>query len=176
MPFVSGDMIGERLGAVLAFGLGVTVLAAVFEVVKIPGGAVLGEFVIGNWMFLIGLLGLGVLTFWAADAYEEEQSLSGFVDEFGENAEEGLTESVGAVGTLVVVGTSIAVSLGNEMLMLASQLSGLIGDVPVVVGHVLFGILVFLNVGTFGLNQSQLGLAFIVITIVALLLRFGGDG
>lgn len=88
------------------------------------------------------------------------------------------TERAATAGRYGILGLAgLGASLAMEMLQLATGLNEILGGAPVILGHLLFGIITFLGLeGVIPLSKMMLGWTFVTITIVALILRFSDDG
>lgn len=126
-----------------------------------------------NWLTGVGLLAMGLLAYWIFDERGETDSAAETVEKVGERADGFFGGVVGAFGSLAVVVTSIVVTLGDQIVMTIAQLDMIIGNVPVLVGHFLFGLLTFLGLGgIIPISEEMLGFAFILITIIALIRKY----
>ncbi len=126
----------------------------------------------GTLWTIIGLAALGTLAYWYFDERQQTETAAETVENVGSRAETVTGGFVGAIGSLLVVVASIAVTIGTELMSSAGQLGDLLGNAPLLVGHVLAGVLGYLGISGL-LSVQQWGFAFILVTIVALFLKYG---
>jgi hypothetical protein len=130
-----------------------------------------------NWMLLIGLFTVGLLAYWLLDERGDADGAGDLIERVGERAESVTAGFLDATGSLVVVIASIGITIGAQLMETFGALNEVLGHAPFVIGHGLFALLTFAGLeGYIPLNVVQLGMAFIVITIVALVVRYGPDG
>lgn len=126
-----------------------------------------------DWKLLIGLLAVGLLVYWLLDEREDASDVSDLIEGVGGRAESATGGVVGAFGSLVIVITSIMLTVGRELLATTGDLGMLVEGVPVVIGHILVGVLAWAGfTGAIQMDASTFGWAFILITIVALGIRY----
>jgi hypothetical protein len=131
---------------------------------------------VANWQIAVGLLAVGLLVYWTLDERRMTSSAGETIERVGARAESVTGGVVGAFGSLVVVLISIAMTVGMEVASTGGDIVPLVTSAPVVVGHTLFGLLTFLGLtGTVPLTTVELGWLFLIITAIALALRFGGE-
>jgi hypothetical protein len=123
-------------------------------------GGLIGANPLGAVGVAFGLLGLGLLLFWTLQAVQS-QAVSG-ADEIAEEVSASFADFVIAIA-------AVTITIGDQLIGLVAELVGMI-DAPVVVGHVVGGILGWLGVqGTIGTEMFLI--AFGAVTVVALLWR-----
>lgn len=126
-----------------------------------------------NWKLLIGLLAVGLLVYWLLDEREDANDASDLIEGVGGRAESATGGVVGAFGSLVIVITSILLTVGRELLATTGDLGMLVEGVPVVIGHLLIGVLAWAGLtGAIQMDASTFGWVFILITVVALGIRY----
>lgn len=128
-------------------------------------------------MAIVALAVLGVVSV-ALDYYrEDERDLEEAARSTGERAEK-VTQSAARGSRLAVVGLAgLGMTVAMEMLQFAADLNAILGGAPVLVGHLLFGVLTFAGLsGAIPLTVQQLGFAFTFVTVIALILRYGSGG
>lgn len=124
----------------------------------------------------IGLFGVGLLLFWWFDERNDSNSAAETVERVGGRAETVTGGVFGALGSLAVVLVSIALTIGEQLLMTAGELGDLVGQAPVVLGHIAVGVLAWVGLsGMVSLSASQFGWLFVVITLIVLFMRYGRD-
>jgi hypothetical protein len=108
----------------------------------------------------IGLLGLGLLIYWTFMAIRMES-----IDSADEVAE----EVTASFGDFVIATAAVTITIGDQLIGLVADLVAMI-DAPVVVGHVVGGVLGWLGVqGT--LSPRLFAILFGAVTVIALLWR-----
>lgn len=134
--------------------------------------------VLKHWEIAVGLFAFGLLAFWWLTERQEADDAAETVERVGQRAETVTGGLVGSFGSLMVVLASIGVTIGNELLQTGAMLNDILGGAPVLVGHLIWGGIVFLGLQGYlgGITVMQLGYAFFTITVVALLLRYGSVG
>lgn len=138
--------------------------------------AILG-FVAENWMLALGLFAVGLLAFWVFDEREDADTPGELVEQVGERAETVTAGFLDATGSLLVVIASIGLTIGAELMGTFAALNELLGHMPFVIGHGLFILLTFAGLeGWIPMTKIHLGIGALVITIVAVIVRFGPDG
>ncbi len=126
-----------------------------------------------NWEFAIGLLAVGSLAYWWFDEREDSDSAAETIERVGSRAETVTGGIVGGFGSLLVVFASIGLTIGGQLAETGMMLNELLGGIPVIVGHMLFGLLTFAGLsGAIPLSVQQLGFAFVFITTIAVIARY----
>lgn len=144
-------------------------------VVAVPA-EVLG-FLAENWMLLVGLFTVGLLAYWVFDERDDAGSPGELVEGVGERAESVTAGFLDATSSLLIVLASIALTIGAELLQTFGALNELLGHMPWAIGYALFSVLTFAGLGGYlPLTFSQLGMACIVIAIIAVVVKYGPDG
>lgn len=132
---------------------------------------------VANWLLLVGLFSIGLLAYWVFDERDDADSPGDLVEGVGERAEAVTAGILDASSSLLLVLASIALTVGAELLGTFAALNEMLGHAPFVVGYGLFSVLTFAGLGGYvPLTFSQLGMACIIILIVALFVRYGPDG
>lgn len=106
----------------------------------------------------VGVIGVMALAYWIIDEWRDADELEEVVEGVGERS-----------GSALVVTAGVLLTIGDQLVQLAADLVGLI-DAPVVIGHVIGGVLGWLGLqGT--ITPREFLLAFGVVTVVALIWR-----
>lgn len=126
------------------------------------GGISIDSFagVVSLWGFgaIVGILGVFTILYWIIDELDEANGAGEVVEGVGERS-----------GSAIVVITGTVLTIGDQLIQLGADLVGLI-DAPVVVGHVIGGILGYLGLqGT--ISTEEFLLYFGIVTVVALIWR-----
>lgn len=128
----------------------------------------------GNLFTLIGLAAIGLLAYWYLDERRSSDSAADTIERTGERADNFFGGLVGAFGSLVTVVLTIAVTIGNELLMAGSTVNQLV-EAPALIGHVIVGALAYGGFrGLFPINATGFGWAFIILTLLVLWARYSG--
>jgi hypothetical protein len=135
------------------------------------------EFVMANWPWLVGALLTALLTYWWWDERNshDHQSAGETVDRVTSRAEKATGGALSGVRALLVGLASIGMTIAVEFLQLAGELNELLGGVPFLVGYALYGVLSFVGI-EWDISPEVLGFAFILILIIASMVRFGQPG
>ncbi len=135
------------------------------------------EFLMANWPWLVGALLTALLTYWWWDERNshEHQSAGETVDRVTSRAEKATGGALSGVRALLVGLASIGMTIAVEFLQLAGELNELLGGVPFLVGYTLYGVLSFVGI-EWDISPEVLGFAFILILIIASMVRFGQPG
>ncbi len=134
------------------------------------------EMLTQQWPLLLGLLLFGALVYWVADEWQDAQSAADAVSGAGKRADKATGEFLGAFGALVAAVAMIGMTIGQQIMATASMLEPIVGQVPVIIGHVIVAALGYLTLeGVLDLSAGQFGWMVIVITIIALFVRYGRD-
>ncbi|MFD1634627.1 hypothetical protein ACOZ4L_02715 [Haloplanus ruber] len=119
---------------------------------------VLGAVSLWGLGVVVGVIGVATLLYWILDEWREANNATEVVERVGERS-----------GSAVVVGSGVLLTIGDQLIQLVADLVGMI-DAPVVVGHVVGGVLGWLGLqGTITTRQFVIG--FVVVTVVALIWR-----
>jgi len=111
---------------------------------------------------VFGVVGIMVLIYWTIDEYRDADGI--------EDAAEGLASRSGSA---IVVGASVLLTVGDQLVQLLAELAGLV-DAPVIVGHVVGGLLGL--AGLQGLiSTTEFLFAFAIVTVVAVTWRVTSD-
>lgn len=112
------------------------------------------------WGFgaLVGIIGVFTIAYWVLDELNDADGATEVVEGVGERS-----------GSAIVVITGTILTIGDQIIQLGADLVGLI-DAPVVVGHVVGGILGFLGLRGV-LTTEEFILYFGIVTIIALIWR-----
>lgn len=146
---------------------GVSVDEAVDTVVEVAGG---------NLFTFLGLAALGLLVYWYLDERGSEQSAAATVERVGERADDFFGGLVGATGSLLTVVATIAVTIGNQLLMTGSMLNSVV-EAPALIGHVIVGALAYGGFrGYFPINATGFGWAFLILTLLVLWAKYSDGG
>ncbi len=134
------------------------------------------QFLSENWPLLVGLLLFGGFSYLLIDEWGDADDAADAVMGAGERADRATGEFVGAVGALVAGIGMIGMTIGQEIASTASLLEPIVGQAPVVIGHLIVAGLGYLSLtGVLGLSAEQYGYLVILVTIIALFLRYGRD-
>lgn len=118
----------------------------------------LGSVALWGFGTIIGLIGLGTLIYWIVDEANEADETTEIVEGVAERS-----------GSALVAIAAVLLTIGDQLVQLTADLVGMI-DAPVVVGHLIGGLLGWLGLqGT--ISTRQFLLWFGVVTIVALIWR-----
>lgn len=130
------------------------------------------EFLAENWTwFLAALLG-SVVTYWWWDERDPDATPGETVDNVTDRAESFTGGVLSGFRSLIVGIAAIMLTVSAELMGLAADLNALLGGVPYLLGYLAYGALSFFGV-TIGLERQTLGFAFILILVVAGLVKFG---
>ena len=134
------------------------------------------QFLTENWPLVVGLLLFGGFVYLLLDEWREADAASDAVANAGERADAATGEFLGAFGAFVAGMLGIAMTIGQQLLETASMLEPMLGQVPVLAGHLVVAALGYLSLqGVLGLSAAQYGYVVLLVTIVALFIRFGRD-
>jgi hypothetical protein len=124
--------------------------------------------------YVIGFLTVGMLAFWWFDERDQSENLAETVERVGERARVVTGGLFGGLGSLIVVIVSIAVTIGNELVMSFTELVPFIETAPALVGQVLLGLLAMANLeGYVPLKPWQFGAIFIAVLLATGVAKFG---
>lgn len=119
---------------------------------------VLGAVSLWGLGVVIGVIGVVTLLYWILDEWRDANDATEVVEGVGERS-----------GSAIVVMSGVLLTIGDQLIQLVADLIGMI-DAPVVVGHVVGGILGWLGLqGTITTRQFVIG--FVAVTIIALVWR-----
>jgi hypothetical protein len=117
----------------------------------------------GGFGVAIGIIGVMALIYWTVDEYRDANGATDVVEGVGERS-----------GSAIVVVTGVLLTIGDQLIQLVADLIGLI-DAPVVVGHLVGGLLGWLGLqGT--ISQREFLIFFGIVTVVALIWRASSTG
>lgn len=130
-----------------------------------------------NWPVVLGLLLVGLLVYWLVDEWGEASGSADRVERVGKRADSFTGEFLGAVGALVFSVSMIVMTVGQQLVETLGMLEPLVSTAPVVIGHLIIGALAWASLeGVLGLSARGFGYAFILVTVVALFLKYGREG
>lgn len=119
---------------------------------------ILGSVTLWGFGIIVGVLGVMILAYWILDEWRDANDATEVVEGVGERS-----------GSAIVVGTGVLLTIGDQLIQLGADLVGMI-DAPVVVGHIVGGLLGWLGLqGT--ISQSQFLVFFGIVTVIALIWR-----
>lgn len=140
-----------------------------------PGSleAVLG-FAAEHWQTTAGLLAVGVLAYWYFAARQESAGgAANTASAFMGRAERGFGGFFGAVTSILIGVLAIAVTIAGELTRLGVMLDDVVGGAPVVVGHLVWGVISWLGLaGYVPLDPETAGWLFLVLTVAVFVMRF----
>lgn len=143
------------------------------EMIETAFDTVLG-LVGGNPLTILGLAGLGLLIYWWLDERRSSGSAADTIEGVGNRADDLFGNTVGAFGSLVTVVLTIAVTIGNELLMAGSAVNSVV-EAPALIGHVIIGLVGWAGFrGLIPVNATGYGWAFVILTLLVLWARFSG--
>lgn len=106
----------------------------------------------------VGVIGVMALIYWVIDEWRDADELEEVVEGVGERS-----------GSALVVTAGVLLTIGDQLVQLFADLVGLI-DAPVVVGHVIGGLLGWLGLQG-AITPREFMLWFGVVTVIALIWR-----
>jgi hypothetical protein len=118
-----------------------------------------------------GLLALGFVVELLDEANE---GASDAIEGTGRRAREAVEGGSAVTRVGILAGASLLATLGMEAMQIAAGLNEILGGAPVIVGHLIAGALGYLGVAGV-LTTQQWGFAFILVTVVALILRVSNE-
>ena len=134
------------------------------------------EMLTQQWPLLLGLVLFGALAYWVADEWDDADGAADAVSGAGQRADRVTGELLGGFGALVASIAMIGMTIGQQILETAGALEPIVGQVPVVIGHIIVAGVGYLSLtGVIGLSAKEYGYVVILVTIVALMIRFGRD-
>lgn len=115
---------------------------------------------VSMWGFgaAIGVIGILTLAYWIVDEWRDANSPTQVAERVGERS-----------GSAIVVIVGVLLTIGDQLIQLAADLLGLV-DAPVVVAHVIGGMLGYLGLQGV-ISTSEFILYFGVVTVVGLIWR-----
>lgn len=134
------------------------------------------QFATQNPLLVAGALGALLVAWWFVDEYRDAGDAEEAARGAGQRAQ-AATEAAARGSRYAVVGLAgLGASLAMEALHLASGLNEVLGGAPVIVGHLIYGVLSLAGIaGAIPFDKELAGFAFAFITAIALILRFGDD-
>ena len=124
--------------------------------------SVLGAVSLWGLGVIFGVVGIMVLIYWALDEYRDADGI-----------EETIEGVASRSGSAIVVTASVLLTIGDQLVQVFAELAGMV-DAPVVVGHVVGGLLGL--AGLQGLiSTTEFLAAFAIVTVVAVTWRVTSD-
>ncbi|WP_181693286.1 hypothetical protein [Natronomonas sp. LN261] len=121
-------------------------------------GGLLGAVSLWGFGVIIGVIGLLTLVYWSVDEYREADDANEAVENIADRS-----------GSALVVITGVILTIGDQLAQIGADIAGLI-DSPVIVGHLLGGVLGWLGLqGT--ISQRDFLIFFAIVTLVAVVWR-----
>jgi hypothetical protein len=118
----------------------------------------LGSVALWGFGVVIGVIGVITLVYWILDEWSDADDATEVVEGVGERS-----------GSALVVLTGVLLTIGDQLIQLVADLITMI-NAPVVVGHVVGGLLGWLGLqGT--ISQAEFLFWFAVVTVIALIWR-----
>lgn len=134
------------------------------------------DLLVGNWPTVVGLTLVGALTYWGVDEYDSGSSPSETIEGVGKRADNATGEFLGVIGSIVFTVTMIVITVGQQLAETAGMLEPLLSQAPVVIGHIVIAVLGYLALdGTLGWAAQDYGYAVVLVTVIALFIRYGRD-
>lgn len=128
------------------------------------------------WPMAFGVGLFALFAFWVVDEWRDADSAAGAVQGAGKRADHVTGETLGAFGALVAGVGMIGMTIGQSLIETAGMLEPVLGQVPVLIGHFVVAGLGYLSLtGAIGLSAKEYGFLVILITVVALFVRYGRD-
>ncbi|OYR61158.1 hypothetical protein DJ71_24420 [Halorubrum sp. E3] len=119
---------------------------------------ILGSVTMWGFGVFVGVIGVMALAYWVLDEWKDADDATEVVEGVGERS-----------GSAIVVTSGVLLTIGDQLIQLVADLVGMI-DAPVVVGHIVGGLLGWLGLqGT--ISQSQFLVFFGIVTVIALIWR-----
>jgi len=119
----------------------------------------------GNLLVLIGGLLVAVLIYWFVDE-RDARSRGEQIDNVGDRAENAVGGVLSGTRALLLAIVGILGTTAAELTQLSADLNSLLAALPLLLGHLAYGLLSLFGV-ELGLERKQIGMSFIVLTIVA---------
>jgi hypothetical protein len=123
---------------------------------------ILGSVSLWGFGVFFGIVGIALLLYWTLDEYRDADDLPETVEGVADRS-----------GSAIVVGASVLLTIGDQLAQVLGQLAGLV-DAPVVVGHVVGGILGFAGLQGV-LTTTEFVVGFVIVTVVAIAWRVSSD-
>ncbi|TKX78438.1 hypothetical protein EXE53_21185 [Halorubrum sp. SD626R] len=118
----------------------------------------LGTVTLWGFGVVVGVIGVMALIYWVLDEWRDANDINELVEGVGNRS-----------GSAIVVTMGVLLTIGDQIIQLITDLVGMI-DAPVVVGHVVGGILGWLGLQGLITNGQFLAL-FGIVTVIALIWR-----
>ncbi|WP_049982040.1 hypothetical protein [Halorubrum sp. BV1] len=118
----------------------------------------LGTVTLWGFGVVVGVIGVMALIYWVLDEWRDADDINELVEGVGNRS-----------GSAIVVTMGVLLTIGDQIIQLVADLVGMI-DAPVVVGHVVGGILGWLGLQGLITNGQFLAL-FGIVTVIALIWR-----
>ena len=107
---------------------------------------------------VIGVIGVVVLLYWILDEAADANNSTDVIEGIGERS-----------GSAIVVMIGVLLTIGDQLVQIVADLIGII-DAPVVVGHVIGGLLAWLGLQG-QITEREFLIFFGIVTVVALIWR-----
>lgn len=121
-----------------------------------------------NWELVGGGLVVVALLYFVYDEREDGDSAGDTIDAVGDRAEGAASGILSGTRALLLSLVAILGTVFAEILQLFNDVSSMVDTAPIIAGHLAYGILSVFGV-ELGIERSQLGMAFIAITAIAIL-------
>ena len=119
---------------------------------------ILGTVTLWGFGVVVGVIGVMALIYWVLDEWRDADDINELVEGVGNRS-----------GSAIVVTMGVVLTIGDQIIQLVADLVGMI-DAPVVVGHIVGGLLGWL--GLQGLiTNGQFVALFGIVTVIALIWR-----
>lgn len=118
----------------------------------------LGTVTLWGFGVVVGVIGVMALIYWTLDEWRDANDINELVEGVGNRS-----------GSAIVVTMGVLLTIGDQIIQLVADLVGMI-NAPVVVGHVVGGILGWLGLQGLISNGQFLAL-FGIVTVIALIWR-----
>jgi len=118
----------------------------------------LGTVTMWGFGVAVGVIGVMTLIYWTLDEWRDANDINELVEGVGSRS-----------GSAIVVTMGVVLTIGDQIIQLITDLGAMI-DAPVVVGHIVGGILGWLGLQGLITNGQFLAL-FGVVTVIALIWR-----
>ena len=119
---------------------------------------ILGSVTLWGFGVVVGVIGVMTLIYWALDEWRDADDATEVVEGVGERS-----------GSAIVVMTGVVLTIGDQLIQLVADLIGMI-DAPVVVGHIVGGLLGWLGLQS-TISEGQFLAFFGIVTVIALIWR-----
>lgn len=121
-----------------------------------------------NWELVGGGLVVVALLYFVFDEREEGDSAGETIDSVGDRTEGAVGGLLSGTRALLLSLVAVLGTVFAEVLQLFNDVSRMIDTAPLLAGHLAYGVLSIFGV-ELGIPRSQLGIAFIAVTVIALL-------